>query len=553
MVFAVFWPVTDSEFVRYDDQNYITENIHVSTGLSPENLTWAFTTGHAGYWQPVTWLSLMTDAQVWGLDARGFHLTNLILHAANAGLLFLVLQAMTGALWRSALAAALFAIHPLHVESVAWVVERKDVLSTFFGVLAIAAWVRHRRRQAPGMHFAAFVLLLLSLMAKPMLVTLPLVLLLLDAWPLGRIFARTIPEVPGGPARRLPALRLIREKSAFFVAAAVFSVVAFEAQRRGGAMTSLNHLPILAKVGNAVISCVRYLARTLMPQDLAFFYPYPIEGWPWWLVILSATLLAAITAAVIMLRRPAVAMGWCWYLVTLLPVIGLVQVGAQAMADRFTYVPLVGVFVAVSWGLGELTLAWPRLRKPVVAGALVCLVTLMVLARGQVNTWHDSLRLFQHAIDVTRGNWVVHLNLGDYWADRGSLEDAAREYRAALEVNPDFAQGHNSLGVNLARMGRLDEAMDEFNRALTLDHGLADAYFNLGMALAVKEMVGEAIRFYSRGLEIAPGQTRARLELVELLAKAGRREEAERHFRESVKRDPGRLETTVPQRVYRTR
>ena len=390
---AAYAPALRGEFIdAYDDADYVFDNPRVKAGPTWAGVGWAFARSHAANWHPLTWISHMIDCGIWGLDSRGHHLSSLLLHALNSVLLLLALDRMTGRTWRAALVAALFALHPLHVESVAWISERKDLLSTLFWLLAILAWVRYARRPGAGRYATVVVLHLLALLSKPMPVTLPFTLLLLDFWPLGRLSLDS-------PTLRRDASRLVAEKLPLLALSAASSAVTYLVQSAAGAVTFLESLPFPARVANAVVSYAKYLVLAAWPRELAPFYPYPEGGIPPWEVAASALFLAAVTVAVLLAARtkPWLAFGWLWYVGTLVPVIGIVQVGLQSMADRYTYVPLVGIFVAVVWGAGDLARRWrvpPAFRS---AAVLVLLLSLAVAARREAGTWHDSVTLFSRS------------------------------------------------------------------------------------------------------------------------------------------------------------
>jgi Flp pilus assembly protein TadD len=555
---ALYWPATSYDFVNYDDNVYVLDNAHVTGGLTLENARWAFRSGYAANWHPVTWLSHMLDCQLFGLAPRGHHLTNVLLHALNAMLIFALLQQMTGATWRSLSVAALFAVHPLRVESVAWVAERKDVLSGCFGLLALIAYARyaevqslkskvqspppasrithhvsrftfHVSRRPP--HAAIFYLLslglfALGLMSKPMLVTWPFVLLLLDYWPLERF-------------QRRSAGRLVTEKIPFFVLAVVASVVTFMVQQRGGAVMAAETLPLSVRGGNALISCCRYLGKLFRPTDLAVFYPHP-GSWPLESVLLAGGLIAGLSVLLFVKRRgyPFLLMGWLWYLGTLVPVIGLIQVGDQSMADRYSYLPLIGVLVLAVWGVCELTRGWhyPVFALPV-AGSMA-IVLCMALTRQQLGYWKDSETLFRHALAVTEKNQVALNNLGMALARKGQTDEAIRQYQEALRLKPDYAEPHYNLGNLLARAGQIDEAMREYQEAVRLKPDYAAAHNNLGFALARKGQMDQAIRQYQEAIHLKPDYAGAHYNLGFALVRLGQTDEAIRQLQEAVRLKP---------------
>jgi protein O-mannosyl-transferase len=533
---AVFGPVCANDFVNYDDPQYVTANSHVLAGLKGDSIRWAFTATESHNWHPLTWLSLQLDYQLYGLRPWGYHLTSLLLHSANTVLLFLVFRWLTGAVWPSALVAALFAVHPLHVESVAWVAERKDVLSTFFGLCALAAYAGYVQRPGLLRYLPVLLAMALSLMAKPMLVTLPGVLLLLDYWPLGRLRIgepvlgnhRTTPHHP--PLAKPASLALVLGEKVPLVALAVASgVVTVYAQNKGGAIQTLENLSFALRAGNAVVSYVAYLALTLWPAGLAPFYPHPRANLPAWQVAGAAVLLAGLTALVLAYRRqrPYLAVGWFWYLGTLLPVIGLVQVGDQALADRYTYVPLIGVFLLAAWGLSDLVTHRPGWEKPAAAAAAVALLACAVLTWHQIAYWHDSRSLWEHALRVTVDNHVAENNLASaFLTGKGSVEEAEQHLRRAVELKPDFWTGYASLGIVLDTQGRLDEAIDCYSQSLALQPDQTKTRNNLGVALGKKGKMDEAIAQFDEAIRLDPNFTEGYQNLALALARAGRLDEA---------------------------
>jgi len=548
----VYAQAAQFEFVNYDDPDSVTNNIHVRNGLTAEGVRWALTSKEAANWFPVTRLTHELDVQLFGMQSGWHHMVNVALHAAAASLLFAFLFAATGARWRSAFVAFVFALHPLHVESVAWVTERKDVLCAFFWFLALWAYVRDRKL----LLYAAFAL---GLMSKPMIVTLPFVLVLLDLWPLQR------------------GLRLL-EKLPLFAMSAAGAAITYMAQSGSGAVKPAGAISL----ENALVSYGVYLLKTIWPSGLAPFYPYPASI-PAWEVALSAVTLAAITAVAVRSRRtaPYLLTGWLWFLGTLVPVIGLVQVGAQARADRYLYVPMVGLAIMAAWGGAALL----RGRaQAVVAGA--ALLAFAGAAWAQASYWHDSGSLFAHAVEVTDGNYVAEHNLGEYLMgipgresdavlhlrkaallrpesgqihsdlgaalarDPGSLPDAVAELQAAVRLLPESAIPHNNLGNVLAQSGRFPEAIAEYRAALRIDPAYADAAANLprveaqsryaaGLALANAGKPAAAVAEFEAALRLRPELAEAHNNLGVVLSQIpGRQQEAIAQFREAVRLRP---------------
>ena len=585
LVLGLFWPAIRGGFGCLDDQAYVTANAHVQNGLTWEGVRWAFSSFEIANWHPVTWLSHMADCTLFGLRPAGHHLTSVLLHALNTLLVFLVLRSLTGATWRSLFVAALFGLHPLRVESVAWIAERKDVLSTFFLLLtlwAYAAWAQRvatRRSWAGlcyGLALAAFAL---GLMSKPMLVTVPFVLLLLDYWPLQRI-----PRASAGAA--VPVVgRLMVEKIPFFLLAAASGVVTFLAQKSGGAVQTMTRYPWEIRVENALVSYVRYLGKFVWPVDLAIFYPHP-GAWAAGQVALAGALLAAISVIVVVGRRPRpyLLVGWLWYVGMLVPVIGLVQVGVQSMADRYTYVPLLGVGIALTWGTEELTRSWRHrgIALGVAAGAV--LAGCVVLTHRQIGWWADAETLFRHALDVTENNAVaqnglgtalvdrperraeaiahfrealriepgfanVHFNLGKALADTpGQMREAIAECEVALRLRPRWAEAHNNLGKALASFpGREVEALAQVDAALRIDPDLPEAHNNRGnLLLQFPDRLAEAIAEYDAAIRLKPAYAEAHNNRGFALAQIpARLPEAVAAYRTAVRLKPGYADAHV--------
>lgn len=507
---VLYAPVRTHEFLNYDDNEYVTEHPHVPNGLTWAGVRWALTGVHQATWHPLTSLSHLVDVELFGLDAGAHLLENVALHALATAVLFLVLAAMTGARWPSAWVAAVFAWHPLHVESVAWVSERKDVLSGLCWMLTLAAHLRFARRPTWGRWAAVVAVFTAGLLAKPMLVTLPFVLLLLDWWPLGRL------------RDRATAIALVREKLPLFALAAVVSVLTVAAQRSAGALAAtLASTPLVYRLGNAAISYATYLWKTVWPTGLAVFYPAPANLSAWH--ALGATLvLVAISVGVALAgrRRPFLAVGWLWYLGTLVPVIGLVRQGDQAMADRFTYLPAIGLYVMVAWGV----LSIPGVRRggrALAAGAVATLALCVAVTAAQIPHWRNSLTLFSHAVAVTRDNHVAHSNLGIALAERGRHDEAMEHYARAVAIAPGYAKAHLNLGRAFARAGRASESEAEYAEAVRLDPGSATAAYNLGLARAERGALDEAIAEYRRALAIDPRYAKAANNLGWALAAKG--------------------------------
>jgi tetratricopeptide (TPR) repeat protein len=512
---AIYAQTARFDFVNFDDPDYVTRNAHVRAGWTAEALRWAFTSREAANWFPLTRLSHLLDAQIFGLASGPHHLMNAALHALAAILLFAFLKRATGSRWASAFTAAVFALHPLHVESVAWVAERKDVLGGVFWFLALwsyAKWAGGDGRKWYGVSLAAFCC---GWMAKPMIVTLPAVLLLLDAWPLGRL---------------RPWAARLQEKIPFFAISAVGAAVTYAAQRSSGAVQPLAAFPLALRVKNALLSYVLYLAKTVWPSKLAVFYPYP-RAIPAWEAAAAALVLAGVSiwTARNFARRPYLAVGWWWFLVTLLPVIGLVQAGAQARADRYTYVPMVGLCIMAAWGAHDALRARPRWRLPagVLAGA--ALVACAAAAWTQTAYWENSGTLFRHALAVTHENYLAEHNLGVYLLEQpGSLPDAVAHLQRAVQLNPASARAHSDLGNALSRIpDRVEEAIAQYRAAIRLEPDAPIPHNNLANTLAQVGQTPEAIAEYRTALRLNPDYAEARANLA---AVEGSSDSAERHY-----------------------
>ncbi|UCC30735.1 MAG: tetratricopeptide repeat protein [Phycisphaerales bacterium] len=539
--FAVYSQVLGHEFIRLDDRTYVTENPTVLAGLSASGVAWAFTTTHASNWHPLTWLSHMLDCQLFGPHAGWHHFTNLLLHCAAVWLLFVVLNRMTKSIWASAFAAALFGVHPLHVESVAWIAERKDVLSTFFGFLTLLAYVRYTERPVAGRYWIMAILLALGLMAKPMLVTWPFVMLLLDYWPLGRF--DQVKYEQGGVMQTW--WRLIREKLPLIALAAASSVMTILAQKRGGAVASSALIPLDARLSNALITYVCYLGKTVWPAGLAVYYPHSYQAAPGLHTAGAVLLLAVVTAVAIQTRqtRPYLIVGWLWYVGTLIPVIGLIQVGSQAMADRYTYVPLVGIFVLIAWGIGD-SVRLTRVRRAVLGGICgACIGALMAVTWPQVGYWRDSVRLFEHTLEVTSDNAPAQVFLAQTLYSQGRHEEAIAHYTEAARLQPNDLGTVYNLGLALYLEGRMEQAIGRFAHVLRIKPDHAATHLYLGSSLAQTDRFAEAIAHSKTALRINPGLKRAHYDLGMALAGTGEYEDAIHHYEQWLGLDPSSADT----------
>ena len=533
-----YWQVLGHDFVNYDDNVYVTSNEEIHNGLTANSLIWALTSSRQHNWHPLTWISHIIDCQLYGLNPKGHHLTSLLFHVANTLLLFIILTRMTGALWRSVFVAALFALHPLHVESVAWVAERKDVLSTFFMMLTIWAYVLYVEKINPRRYLLVVLLLALGLMSKPMLVTLPFVLLLLDFWPLGRLDSEEIRE--NSPSRQKAITHLILEKLPLLLLAVASSIVTLFVQQAGGAVKSFELYSLKVRIANALVSYTGYIGKMLWPDMLTVLYLHPGDALPLWKGAASALILALITVLVIRNVRkfPYVAVGWFWYLITLLPVIGVVQVGSQSMADRYTYIPLTGLFIIIAWGTPDILPMW-RYRKKVLsmlAGAVI--TALMVVTWLQVKHWQNSITLFEHALSVNENNYIAHNNMGAALQEKGETEKAVEHYREAVRLYPEYSNAHNTLGNILLDKGLPDEAIKHYRAAVRANPVYTKAHYNLGNALLIKGRVDDAINQYRTTLAIDPEHASSYNNLGYALNMTGNYNEAITYLRAALKINP---------------
>ncbi len=580
LVVAAFWRVLFCDFLIYDDWEYVVTNDMVRRGLTAESVAWAFTKFHSSNWHPLTWISHMADVQCYGLRPLGHHLTNLILHTVNTLLLFGLLRRLTGSFWRSAVVAALFGLHPTHVESVAWVAERKDVLSTCFGLLCLLSYERYARPstlnpqpstslaflRAPA-YWLTFVLLACGLMSKPMLVTWPCVMLLLDFWPLGRMqnggkletstphpTLSPVEAERAGPAPgrgqlstfnfQLSTLRgLLIEKIPFFALTIGSCVLTFFAQRAGGAVQSMEQLSLATRLGNTAISYVRYLGKTFWPTDLSIYYPYP-AAWPVWMICAAVTVLLALLLAVLWQRtaRPYLLFGFAWFLGTLVPVIGLVQVGGQAIADRYQYIPQIGVFIAVVWLAAEWAQQQRQWRSGLVGAGALAVLACATLTWQRVQDWKNSETLFTQALRVTQGNYIAHNNLGLHYLSLKRYDLAIPCFEAALALRPAFAATHSNLGLALAARQQVPQAIEHLQEALRLKPGFFEAQVNLANLYFPQQRWSEALVLLEEAVRTAPHYPEGQYSIANVLAEQGRLEEALAHVRRALQFRPDYVE-----------
>ncbi len=540
---AVFGQVRNYDFVDIDDYKYVCENEYVKGGLTHNSIVWAFTSDHASNWHPLTWLSHMLDCQLFGLEPGWHHLTNLLLHIISTLLLFGVLKKMTGATWQSAFVAALFALHPLHVESVAWISERKDVLSTVFWMLTMAAYVRYVERRAVGWYLLMLLAFALGLMAKPMLVTLPFVLLLLDYWPLGRISF-------GGPEDKdddkavktyLPwqsFFHLVREKIPFFILTAVSSVITYTVQQRGGAIATIEKFPLSFRIRNAIMSYSTYINKTIWPNDLAVFYNAHV------IVVVKAIASAAVLLAISILiiylskKHRYLLVGWLWYIGTLVPVIGLVQVGHQAYADRYTYIPLIGLFIIITWGVPDFLHKSQHRRVTLVTLAVIVLSSLSVCTYFQQSYWRNSITLFNHTLNVTKDNYWIHFSLANLLLKQNKLEEAESHFLEADRITLYYPRLYYSMGVLMHKQGRITEAIEYFNLSVKNEPDDFESHYNLGILLSNQGEYEQAINHIRKAVKLRPDSAEMHCSLGFLLSYQGQTDEAIREYRAALEINP---------------
>jgi Tfp pilus assembly protein PilF len=524
---VVYSQVRHFDFVNFDDPEYIGENNHVRAGLTWNGAVWAFTSYEAANWFPLTWLSHMAAFQMFGLRSGWHHLTNVLFHALGSLLLLATLKRMTGALWRSALVAFLFALHPLHVESVAWIAERKDVLCGFFWFLTLWCYARYAQQPGVGRYLLVLLGFCGGLMSKPMIVTLPFVLLLLDLWPL----------------RRANRLAILWEKLPLAALAAGASLATYVAQQQGHAVRLLSSLPAGLRVANALTTYIVYIARMFWPAKLAVYYPYS-HNLPVWRAVAAGAALAGITVlAVRWFRRyPYLAVGWLWYLGTLVPVIGLVQVGGQSSADRYTYVPMVGIAIMLSWGAADLLKRYPRARTVAVVSAVAACSACSVLTWLQLRYWANTGLLFEHAVEVTTDNHIAHNNLAAYYLTQERNEEAWGHVIEALRIRPNYAEAHVNLATILRRLGKMNESEGEYRAALSLQPDNVEAHSGYGALLLGQGRVNEALREFEEVVELRPEFANGHYDLGRMFATLGRRDEAMAQFSEAIRLRPDHAE-----------
>jgi tetratricopeptide (TPR) repeat protein len=539
---VVYLPVTRDGFLNYDDNDYVTENSFVKNGLTWAGIKWAFTTSHAANWHPITWLSHMTDCELFGLNPGAHHLVSALFHSANAALLFVLLLRLTKRVWPSAIIAALFSWHPLHVESVAWISERKDVLSTFFALLALLSYAKYMQESCGRSFRFAFLFFALGLMAKPMLVTLPFVMLLLDFWPLQRM--------KGHKRRLTEVLRLAAEKIPLFLLTAISCIVTFLVQHSGHAVASLNAIPLHYRLENAPVATASYLWKIFWPSRLAVIYPIREISAP--VAVLAVAMLVFISVAVWFARKksPCWLFGWLWFLGTLVPVIGLVQIGSAALADRYTYIPSIGIFIAVVFGLQDLLGRFqiPKIIFPTATAFI--LVACVVLTEKQLRYWRDSETLFRHTLAVTKNNDVAHIDLGVALDQQNKTAEALAEYREAARLNPDRYQVHNNIAILLDKLGRPAEALAEYREAIRLDPKNPILHSAAGTELAELGQSNDALKEFSDAEQLDPAYATPHAETAKVFFQQGRDTEAVDELRAALRCEPDNFQSLASAAHY---
>jgi tetratricopeptide (TPR) repeat protein len=544
IILVVYLQVGSHQFLNFDDDIYVTKNPHVASGISKENIAWAFTSVESYNWHPITWIAHMSDVQLYGMNPRGHHLTNVAFHMIATMLLFLLLLRLTAGLWQSIFVAAMFALHPLHVESVAWIAERKDLLGALFWFLTLLFYAEYVARSKPALYILTLFSFILGLMSKPMLVTLPVIMLLLDYWPLKRFCF--MEEKPGWHQFFSKAKTLVVEKIPFFACTLFSCLITIYAQQKGGAIAALNVTSIWLRIENALVAYTMYIGKTLWPQNLAIYYPLP-AAIPLWQVLSSLLLLLLLSFAALRTwrRHPCFAVGWLWFLITLLPVIGIIQVGGQAMADRYMYLPAAGLFIMAAWGVPELTkgMRYQHILLALLAGVVV--VASAATTWCQLGYWQDNISIYQHTLKVTSGSDLIHNNLGLAFANAKDTDAAIREYMKALKINPDFTDAHNNLGIALETRGNLAGAIQEYQEILRITPDNSRAHYNMGNALQAGGNPDAAIKEYWEALRIKPDYANARNNLGVALSTKGDLNAAIEQFQETLRISPGYTNASI--------
>ena len=539
---AAYEPVRHNGFVSYDDNIYITQNPNIKSGINLQSISWAFTKSHASNWHPLTWISHILDYKLFGLNASGHHLVNVLFHIANALLLFWILTKMTGTTWPSAFIAAVFALHPLQVESVAWAAERKTVLSGLFWFITIAVYIQYAKRPGIGRYILLFCVYALSIMAKPVVVTLPLVLLLLDYWPLERL---NLVRPPAG--KTVPARWLLVEKVPLLFLSIVLSTITFIVQRQGGAVIALEKVPVIYRVGNAFMSDVKYIGKFLWPSKLAVHYPFPYPYFPKATAVYCALLIVLITVVSIYIgqRKRYAAVGWLWYIVTLVPMIGLVQAGSQAMADRYMYLPMIGLLIIFVLAVKDIISNRPGLKVFATVLSGVALFSLVILTRVQVRYWQNGITLFEHTLKVTKDNAPAEYHYGYALLDEGRFDEAIEHMSKSVQLRPTSLDARRGLGIALLKKGKCDEAIECFNEILERNKDYAAAYYYLAIAAGIQERYEDAIKNLEAALKIDPKYPDAHSRMGAMLLATGKTDEAFLYLNKALQTDSDPTEAYI--------
>jgi tetratricopeptide (TPR) repeat protein len=550
---AAYEPIRHNDFVSYDDTTYITENPNVTGGITQHSIVWAFTTGHSSNWHPLTWLSHMLDYEIYGLNPLGHHITNVLIHIVNSLLLFWILRKMTGTIWTSAFVAGVFALHPLQVDSVAWAAEKKTVLSGLFWLLTIAVYIHYTKQPRLGRYLLLFVVFGFCIMTKPVVVTLPLVLLLLDYWPLERVKWGQLgtPSSPTKVIRHKASMgRLITEKIPLFALSAILCLITFVSQKSGGAVIELETVPLDYRIANMFFSYIRYIGKMIWPSRLAVFYPYHIADLSVTTVIICAALFALITILAIYTYRQNkhITTGWLWYVVTLVPVIGLVQAGFQSLANRYMYLPMLGLLIIIAWSAKDLIVKHPQLKAVTAVMGTIVLLSLLILTRAHVRHWQNSITLFEYALKTTTNNATAEVNYGiALLHEAGRFDEVISHLRKAVRLNPTFAIARYNLGKILLQQGKSNEAIECFNELLQQNGDSAEAHFNLAVAFNMQKKYDDAIKHLAKVLEIDPNYPDARNKMEITLIISGRTNDAFAYFNEILRtsKDPAEEYTNL--------
>lgn len=533
IIFFLYAPVMEHDFTNYDDADYVTRNYFVKQGFNADSIRWAFFSLEVSNWHPVTWLSHMADCQLWGLDPGKHHLTSLVFHIINTLLLFFVFLRATGTICSSAIVAAFFAFHPMHIESVAWIAERKDLLCAFFMNIALIFYISWAKSDSRKSYWAAVVSCLLGLMSKPMIVTLPFLLLVLDYWPLGRLSADAYNDRNGTYKYRI-IFDLVIEKIPFFILTALSCAVTVIAQKNGGAINTLDSIDILARFCNSVIAYFKYILKLFYPLKLAVFYPYP-DGIDWPLFVLSLSVLAVISIAAVMnvRKHPYFISGWLWFTGTLVPVIGLVQVGAQSMADRYTYIPYTGLFFMIVFGINGVLKHWKYRHFFVNIVFSVFMVFFLYLSHIQIPKWQNSITLFQHAINVTENNAIAYSNLGEAFQSKRMLKEAMHNYSEAIRIDPSYAISHYNLGVCYTILDDNQKALKRFLAVIGIKPDFGMAYYSIGSIYLDNKEYDKALRFFIEAVRLMPNNAKTYYKAGLVYAESGDNDKALLFFRKA--------------------